>query len=283
MIELCLGIATVWWLPLPILIFAAEMAVITLDTIRTIFIARGKKALATSLALFEVSIWLFAISQVMQNLSNPACMIGYAAGFTVGTYVGIRIEEKLALGTVGIRIITNKSANDLISSLRSASFGVTSAEALGTSGPVEVIFTVVKRSQLEHVIDIIERCDPSTFYSVEDMRSANGGVFQIPQTRHAGRMPLHAFGLDNAQNSMPLPNLLASVRNRLTRIVGRCIWPLRARNRDARPEVVQMPGKGNPACGIRPHGAAFVRSGSIAAGSEGEFQEIRTERTSKAA
>jgi uncharacterized protein YebE (UPF0316 family) len=62
--------ATSWPLPLPVLIFAAELAVITLDTMRTIFIARGRKGFAALVGLLVVSIWLFAISQVMKNGSS---------------------------------------------------------------------------------------------------------------------------------------------------------------------------------------------------------------------
>ena len=95
---------------LPLLITLAETAVVTLDTVRTIFIARGMKVQAAVLGLVEVTVWLFAISQVMQNLSNPACFAGYAVGFTVGTYLGIRIEERLALGTQVVRVLTRRDA-----------------------------------------------------------------------------------------------------------------------------------------------------------------------------
>ena len=99
---------------LPLLICLAETAVVTLDTVRTIFIARGMKLPAAALGLLEVTVWLFAISQVMQNLGNPACFIGYAVGFTVGTYLGIRIEERLALGTQVVRVLTRRDAAELV-------------------------------------------------------------------------------------------------------------------------------------------------------------------------
>src|SRR3954447_8929080 len=57
-----------WFTPegsLPLFIFVAEACVITLATVRTIFVARGMKYLAPLLGFFEVSIWLFAIGQVM--------------------------------------------------------------------------------------------------------------------------------------------------------------------------------------------------------------------------
>jgi len=57
---------------LPILVFFAELSVVTLFTLRIIFLSRGKKLLAPIVGFFEVTIWLFAIGQVMQNLITRA-------------------------------------------------------------------------------------------------------------------------------------------------------------------------------------------------------------------
>ena len=67
---------------LPLLVFCAETCVLTFATLRTICIARGKKIPAAALGFFEVSIWLFAVGQVMQNLSNLSCAAAFAASNT---------------------------------------------------------------------------------------------------------------------------------------------------------------------------------------------------------
>jgi uncharacterized protein YebE (UPF0316 family) len=240
---LLLGDATLSWPLLSLLIFLAETAVTTLDTVRTIFVARGKKALASLLGLVEISIWLFAISQVMQNLSNVACFIAYATGFTAGTFLGIRIEEALALGSLVIRIITNKDATDLVAALRMANFGVTSIDAHGANGPVHVIFTFIKRKELAHVVRVIERVDPTTFYSIEDLRSINGGVLQARQPRQQGTVPMPArlFGIDQASARVPMPRFLAFLRRRLTRRAPRATSPLRVQHLQLRAEPLQVP------------------------------------------
>ena len=173
---------------LPLLICLAETGVVTLDTVRTIFIAKGMKAVATALSVVEVTIWLFAIGQVMQNLSNASCVLGYAAGFTLGTYLGIRIEERLALGTQVIRVITPRDATDLVTALRGGGHGVTSIRGEGAMGDVHVLFTIVERRRLGQVIAMIEHFDPATFYVVEDVRKATRGVFPARGQRR-GRLP----------------------------------------------------------------------------------------------
>lgn len=174
---------------LPVYIFLAEVCVVTLSTMRTIFVARGMKFLAPVLGLFEVSIWLFAIGEVMKNLSNWHCSAAFAGGFTLGNFLGILLEEKLAMGSVGIHMITHQDASRLIESLRACDYGVTRIEAEGATGPVHVVYTVIKRKDLERVLTIARQFHPNVFYSVDDLHSAAAGVAPMPRRRWSGLIP----------------------------------------------------------------------------------------------
>ncbi|HAG15640.1 MAG TPA: hypothetical protein DCG69_03825 [Bacteroidales bacterium] len=158
---------------LPLLIFFSRIVDVTLDTLRIVFISKGFKIIAPILGFFEVLIWLIAITRIMQNLDNVACYIAYAAGFATGNYIGLIIEEKLAFGVQMFRIITQKSATALILQLREKGYGVTSVEAAGSNGLVHVIFSVVKRSESQKVIELINTFNPNAFYSIEDVRYVN--------------------------------------------------------------------------------------------------------------
>jgi uncharacterized protein YebE (UPF0316 family) len=184
---------------LPAAVFLAEMCVVTLGTLRIIFIARGRKPLAACLGFFEIVIWLFAISQVMRNLNDLACFAAFAGGFTLGNYLGIKIEEKLAMGSVVVRTIWRRRADELVDRLRSANFGVTTLDGEGATGPVQVVFTIIKRKQLSEVVAIIKRCDPRAFYSVEDVRTAAEGIF--PAHRPRTRLPAGLLGLGSPARS----------------------------------------------------------------------------------
>ncbi|MDD4614980.1 MAG: DUF5698 domain-containing protein, partial [Caldisericia bacterium] len=84
------------WVLLPLLIFFARVVDVSIATIRILFLSKGIKGWTTLMAFFEILIWLLAMTQIMQNLSNPACYIAYASGFAMGTLIGMIIEEKLA-------------------------------------------------------------------------------------------------------------------------------------------------------------------------------------------
>ena len=162
---------------IPLLICFARVLDVSLGTLRIILVAKGTKTLAPILGFFEVLIWLIAIGQVMQNLTNVANYFAYAAGFAIGNYLGIIMEQKLAIGVVVVRVITATDASKLIDFLKDANFGVTTLQAQGTSGHVHLIYTVIKRSNLPAVIKYIKEFNPKAFYSVEDIRYVSEGVF----------------------------------------------------------------------------------------------------------
>jgi uncharacterized protein YebE (UPF0316 family) len=163
------------WLAL--LVFVAELSVVTIGTVRIIFVARGMKLLAPLLGFFEVSIWLFAIGQIMKNLTDPTCYAGFAAGFTIGNFLGVLIEKRLAIGTLGIHVITNRDTAGLVESFRAANYGVTSMHGHGATGPVQIVFTVIKRKELASVVALIKGFDDRAFYSVSELKSAAAGIF----------------------------------------------------------------------------------------------------------
>jgi uncharacterized protein YebE (UPF0316 family) len=180
----CLGMPI-----LPLFVFIAEAAVVTLSTMRTIFISRGRKGLAPFLGIFEVSIWLFAIGQVMSNLSDIGCFVAFATGFAAGNYFGILLEKKLAIGNLVVTVTSHRDVHALIKSLKAAEYGVTVIDAQGATGPVQVVSTVIKRKELENVLTIIKHFDGGAFYSVNELQSAAAGVSPAARGRLRAALP----------------------------------------------------------------------------------------------
>ena len=167
------------WIVLPLLIFMARVLDVSLGTVRVIFISRGLKYLAPIVGFFEIIIWLLAIGQIMQNLSNPACYIAYAGGFAMGNFVGICIAEKLSLGLVMIRVVTKMDATPLVEFLKTENYGVTSVDGHGTSGEVKVVFTIVPRREVDSVVELIKKFNPHAFYSIEEVGLVEKGIFPM--------------------------------------------------------------------------------------------------------
>jgi uncharacterized protein YebE (UPF0316 family) len=162
---------------LPILIFTARICDVSIGTLRIIFVSKGKRNIAPILGFFEVFIWIIVISKIMQNLNNYINYVAYAAGFATGNLVGMIIEEKLAMGIQMIRIFAHERGSELVQTLSSSGYGATVVEARGARDNVLLIYTIVQRNELANALDVITRFNPKAFYTIEDIRSVNEGIF----------------------------------------------------------------------------------------------------------
>ncbi len=162
---------------MPLLIFVARIMDVSIGTVRLIFVARGMRVLAPLLGFFEILIWILAIGQIMENLNAWYYYVAYAGGFAAGTWVGIWIEDKLAIGVVSIRVITRNKADELEAALRENNFAVTTIMGEGSKGPAHIIYLLVDRRLLGSVVRSIKRYNPQAFYVVEDVRFVKEGTF----------------------------------------------------------------------------------------------------------
>jgi uncharacterized protein YebE (UPF0316 family) len=164
------------FLILPIFIFCLRICDVTLDTMRIIFMTKGFKRLAPVIGFFEVLIWIVAITRIMQNLNSWVCYVAYAGGFAAGNYVGMLLDEKLAIGHELIRVITRLDSGNLADALRNAGFGVTSVKATGMQGEVGILFVIVNRKNQKQAIGIIQQYNPNAFFTVENIHFVNRPV-----------------------------------------------------------------------------------------------------------
>ncbi|MGE4587948.1 MAG: DUF2179 domain-containing protein [Mangrovibacterium sp.] len=162
---------------LPLFIILARISDVTFGTLRIVMVSKGQKVIAPLLGFFEVIIWLITMSKVMQNIENWIAYIAYGTGFALGNYIGLLIEEKLAVGVVRLQIITRSSADQLIVKLRESGYGITYHEANGSEGKVAVIYSVIKRANINKVIKLISTYNPKAFYTVEDVRRVSHNVY----------------------------------------------------------------------------------------------------------
>ncbi|MCA9744381.1 MAG: DUF2179 domain-containing protein [Deferribacteres bacterium] len=165
------------WIILPAIIFIARVCDVSVGTVRVVFLLRNKKLMASLAGFLEILIWISVMGQIFKNLDNAACFIAYAGGFAMGNYVGLTIENKLAVGLEVVRIITRNNAGELIRNMESDGYGVTIVDGEGATGPVKIIFTVIKRRELPCIVELIHKHNPESFFSVEDVRMIERGIF----------------------------------------------------------------------------------------------------------
>lgn len=160
-----------------LIIFFAQATYVSITTVRWIILVKGRRLLASVISFFEVILWVYALGLVVNQLSNPWKIITYAFGYAVGSLVGSKIEERLALGYVLFQVITTR-IGEVAPALRKHGLGVTDWRAEGRTGEREVLMVVARRKHGPQVIQLLDQLDPQAFVVQLDATWYKGGFLQ---------------------------------------------------------------------------------------------------------
>jgi len=161
-----------------LLIFFLRVCDMSLDTLRLLFVMRGKKKIAWMLGFFQSVIFVLAIGKVLTQVNNPLNIIGYAAGFATGNVVGMIIEERIAIGHILVNIISPRRGAAIVTHLRQNGYAVTEIAGRGKDGMVSMINCSVLRKQVEAIHALVNEIDPDAFITAEDVRPIRHGYWR---------------------------------------------------------------------------------------------------------
>jgi len=161
-----------------LLIFVLRVGDMSLDTIRVLFVVRGKKLIVWILGFFQSLIFVVAISSVLTELDNILNVIGYATGFATGNLVGMLIEQRLAIGHILVTIISSNRGASIAEKLRASGYAVTEIAGRGKNGTVFELHASVLRKDVPNVETIVLEADPQAFITAEDVRPVRRGFWR---------------------------------------------------------------------------------------------------------
>jgi uncharacterized protein YebE (UPF0316 family) len=141
---------------------------VSLATLKTIFVIEGRNGIAPALGFFEAIIYVIAASLVFRDLGNPFTIVGFGAGFAMGTSLGMYMAGRLGLGSVTVRFMKPGEAEPLIEALRGASYPLTTFTGGGRDGPVSVIQMHVRKRRVQHVLEVAKPWTTDCFVTVGD-------------------------------------------------------------------------------------------------------------------
>lgn len=162
-----------------LLIFCLRLVDVSMGTVRMLMAVRGRRVLAALIGFFEVTIFLVAISQVVTNIQNWWNVLGYAGGFAVGTFVGMTIENKLALGLAEVDIVSMGKGAQIAKALRAEGYGATEFLGAGKSNLVDMVRAVVRRREIGAVMHTASAVDDSAFITVIETQRAHRGRWRL--------------------------------------------------------------------------------------------------------
>ncbi|GHV51714.1 UPF0316 protein YebE [Spirochaetia bacterium] len=164
-----------------VLIFVSKVVEVSLGTVRGILINKGYRREGTLLSFFEILLWTFIASRVIIGITDaPIKGIVYSIGFSLGVYVGSRIENFIALGKVLIQTIVSKeNSNTVTGLLREKGYAVTTMDARGRDSDKTVLMIFANRKGKEEIIREIHRIDGTAMIITNDVSGLHGGTLSV--------------------------------------------------------------------------------------------------------
>lgn len=169
MVNLCIGI------------FFARIFDVTLGTIRTLYMTKGKTWITAILAFFEVLIW-FVVARKALTINNNSILIPifYALGYATGTWLGSMMANIFIKGRVSIEIITYKNNKELHDMLRKDGCEISIIPIVRPydEKKKEMIITEVNKKSLKKKVKLIMSYDQDSFIMINDTRVVNPRIIK---------------------------------------------------------------------------------------------------------
>jgi uncharacterized protein YebE (UPF0316 family) len=158
-------------------IFCLRCVDVSLGTLRLIFTVQGRRLASSLVGFVEVSLFIAAVATAVHGPLDVVRVVAYGAGFATGTFLGVTIDRKLALGDVVVRAIS-RSYDTITQSLTHAGFGLTTVQGRGGRGSdVGIVFSVCRRRSLAQALKLIRDADSGATVTVEQVRQRIHGYF----------------------------------------------------------------------------------------------------------
>ena len=138
--------------------------------------ARGNRLIASLLGAVEITIWIIVTSTVLLGISeDPLRAVAFGLAFAVGIFMGITIEDKLALGLSHIEIIGEiETAEKVTKEFRDQGFGVTTYDCEGMEGKKLSVEVKMQRRDVACAINLLKEYK-DLFVTITDIRKLSIG------------------------------------------------------------------------------------------------------------
>ena len=161
-------------------IFFARIIDVSLGTIRTVIVVKGKNFIGSLLGFFEVTVWFLVVEQALNTASsNIFIVIAYSLGFAVGTYLGGIISKKLIKEKYEVQIITDYQVQHMIDLIREAGFAVSILKLEGKNKNKYMLFVEVDSNKFNLLNKIVKSVDSKAFIVVNETMFVHNGYFGL--------------------------------------------------------------------------------------------------------
>lgn len=170
---------------LALTIFVLNAVYITLNTFRTMLVVRRQRLWAPLLAVLEELVYVIALAIALKNIDSPVNVAAYTIGFGIGIYLGILIEDHVAMGYVNFQVTLNIDNDNpkyehnkkLPEMIRDHGYGVTETWGYGRNGSRLILNILAPRKADHRLMTLIKQLSPDAFIMVNEPTQMSGGFW----------------------------------------------------------------------------------------------------------
>jgi len=156
-------------------IFFARILDVSISTVRTVYVLKGKTSIVATLAFLEITIW-FLVAREAINVEkiNIWIVLSYSGGYTTGTIVGTFISKKFIKGNLGLEVISKKIKEENLNLIKEAGFGVSS---INMNENKLMLILQINKKRLDECKTLIYSLDQDAFITVHETKYVYNGFF----------------------------------------------------------------------------------------------------------
>ena len=161
-------------------IFCGRLVDVTLSTLQTMLLVKGKRNLATLIGFVDVFIWFLVVREALNtDIKSIWIALSYAGGYAAGTFTGSNLSKRVIRGTVGIQVITKNIENKVIDAIKQSGFSATYVECKGIheEDTNYLIGAQVNNKKLDEFKALVTSVDKNAFITVTESKEILNGYF----------------------------------------------------------------------------------------------------------
>lgn len=162
-----------------ITIFCARIMDVSLGTIRTMYTVKGRKYTAAAIGFFEVFLWFTVVREALSTDSKSLFVaFAYAAGYAIGTLIGIGLSEKFINGIVSLKITLSSEDDTIVEEIRNKGYAVTVMTGKGKEADKYILLMEIEKKNLEKTQKLIKKLDEKAYIVVSETKYTQNGYIK---------------------------------------------------------------------------------------------------------
>lgn len=152
-------------------IFLSRILDVSLSSVRTMFVVKCNKIMASLIAFVEIFIWFYAAKEALVSNSTSLCIIvSYALGYATGTFIGTLINEKFISGIYSLKVSLKGVNEKMLKKLNSICLDVVSLKGEGKN----ILFLEVDKKKYKELVNNIYMIDKYASIVINDAKFIRG-------------------------------------------------------------------------------------------------------------